>query len=214
MCPVELACGIIVTSDADIEPLVDDSRFRADLFYLLSAFKIELPPLRQRGADIPLLVDYFVKRFSHVTHAFGNEVFRVSADALHILQRYQWPGNIDQLQSVLKRALVDSKGAILACDYLHDALADGSTPGPSHSRHDNITNWDSFANTQIESGTDELYAKAVHEMERRLLDEVLRFTGGNQAHASRILGITRGNLRKKIRTQQIDLRQFMANRAS
>lgn len=207
---------LIFTTQYDPEELVRAQRLRSDLFYLLSAFIVRLPPLRDRREDLPLLVEHFIHRFANIHKSFGAGVVRVSHDALRLMQAYDWPGNVAELQAVLRRALIETKGTVLASDYLRRALKStrlerekasspaAATPaGPSPAELS--TDWPRFVSQRIASESTELYAEAMQEMERHLLREVLAYTGGNQAQASRLLGITRTSLRKKIHLLGINI---------
>lgn len=194
---------VIALTSQELEQLVDQKRFRTDLYYLLRAFRIELPSLRHRADDVPLLVDHFVKQFSRLRGSLSAEPVRVSAESLALLKRYSWPGNLDELQSVLRRALVETKGTIVASDFLSAAIGDqgASLRSPTSSAAEaHVTDWRALAEGRIAGGSRSLYAEALAEMERSLLSQVLDAMKGNQARSARILGITRGNLRKKLRS--------------
>jgi len=194
---------VIVSTTGRLESLVDQGRFRTDLYYHLVSFRISLPPLRKREEDIPLLVEHFVKQFSGIGRSLSAAPIRISDEALQMLSRHAWPGNLDELRSVLRRSLVETKGTVVASDFLLSAL--GGEPAVDAGRALGVTNWRMFAEARASEGSQHLYADAVEEMERNLLRQVLDATGGNQARAARILGITRGNLRKKIRTLGLEL---------
>ena len=200
---------VIASSSVRLEPLVAQGRFRADLYYLLASFTIELPPLRDRPEDIPVLVDYFVKRHCGIGPALNREVPRVSPEALVLLQNYAWPGNVDELQSVLRRALIETKGTVIASDFLSSVL--NAAPKALQVKRspeidaNQATDWTRFVSQQIETGGIELYDHAREEMERHVLARVMERTQGNQAQAARILGITRGSLRKKLQQLSIGI---------
>lgn len=204
--------ALLFTAQHDPEALVRSQRLRSDFYYLLCTFLVRLPPLRERREDLPQLTEHFIHRFTNIHRSFGAGVVRVSHDALRLIQTYDWPGNVAELQSVLRRALMDSKGTVLASDYLRRALknvreernppAPMALPAPSAEA---TTDWAQFVARQIAADATELYAEAMAEMERHVLRELLSFTGGNQAHAARILGITRTSLRKKIHALGINL---------
>lgn len=194
---------VIALTSLELEQLVDQKRFRTDLYYLLRSFRIELPSLRHRADDVPLLVDHFVKQFSRLRGTLSAEPVRVSAESLALLKRYAWPGNLDELQSILRRALVETKGTIVASDFLSAALGEppldehGAARGGDDAVHH--TDWRQFTAARIAGGSRSVYADALELMERQLLAQVLDSMNGNQARSARILGITRGNLRKKLR---------------
>ena len=101
---------IIAASNRDLEKAVQEGRFRADLYYRLNVLPIVLPPLRQRRSDIPLLTGFFVERFAR---QFGKHITGIAQDTMDLLSRYDWPGNIRELQNVIERAVVLAKGNVL-----------------------------------------------------------------------------------------------------
>ena len=107
---IQVNVRIIAASNRDLEKAVQEGHFRADLYYRLNVLPIVLPPLRQRRSDIPLLTSFFVERFAR---QFGKQITGVAQDTMDILCRYDWPGNIRELQNVIERAVVLSRGPIL-----------------------------------------------------------------------------------------------------
>ena len=107
---VQVNVRIIAASNRDLEKAVQEGRFRADLYYRLNVLPIALPPLRQRRSDIPLLAAFFVERFAR---QFGKQVTGIAQDTMDLLSGYDWPGNIRELQNVIERAVVLSRGPIL-----------------------------------------------------------------------------------------------------
>jgi len=107
---VKVNVRMIAASNRDLEKAVQEGRFRADLFYRLNVLPIVLPPLRQRRSDIPLLTTFFVERF---TRQFGKQITGIAQDTMDLLSRYAWPGNIRELQNVVERAVVLSRGPVL-----------------------------------------------------------------------------------------------------
>jgi formate hydrogenlyase transcriptional activator len=107
---IKVNVRIIAASNRDLEKAVQEGRFRADLYYRLNVLPIVLPPLRQRRSDIPLLTVFFVERFAR---QFGKQITGIAQDTMDLLARYDWPGNIRELQNVVERAVVLSRGPIL-----------------------------------------------------------------------------------------------------
>ena len=107
---IKVNVRIIAASNRDLEKAVQEGRFRADLYYRLNVLPIVLPPLRQRRSDIPLITTFFVERFAR---QFGKQITGVAQDTMDLLSRYDWPGNIRELQNVVERAVVLSRGPIL-----------------------------------------------------------------------------------------------------
>src|SRR5438132_8481420 len=101
---------LIASTHRDLKALSAEGKFRADLYYRLGVFAIHLPPLRERGDDLPLLVRHYLRHFSR---ELGREVREVAPEALERLRHYPWPGNIRELQSVLKQALLQASGTVL-----------------------------------------------------------------------------------------------------
>ncbi len=108
--PVRVDVRVIAATNRDLTAAVGDGRFRSDLFYRLNVFPLEAPPLRERSADIPQLVTFFVSRFAK---KFGKKVDAVSRETMERLARYAWPGNVRELQNVIERAVVLSEGPTL-----------------------------------------------------------------------------------------------------
>lgn len=191
---------VLLTSSEMPEDLVRDRRLREDLFYTVSAFTIRLPPLRDRGADLRLLVEYFVGRLTNYASGLGAEVPRVAPDALAMMSGYHWPGNVAELQSVLRRALLETKGVILVSEFLRRTLL---PPPPNATSEEGdqpsaqTIDWAAFVEQRLKEDSQDIHAQAIEAMERAVISEVLKHTGGNQARAARVLGITRTSLRKK-----------------
>ena len=122
---------IIAATNRDLEKLTAAGDFRADLFYRLSVFMIRLPPLRERPGDLPLLVEHFVRRFSR---ELGKDVAQVTPEVLETLCRYPWPGNLRELQSVLKQAILRTTGPVLLPDFLPALAASCDDADGSRSR--------------------------------------------------------------------------------
>src|SRR5262245_39423199 len=117
---------LIAATHRDLKAWSEQGKFRLDLYYRLSVFTIQLPALRERGDDLPLLVRHCLRRFSR---ELGREVVEVAADALERLRAYGWPGNVRELQSVLKQALLQASGPVLLASFLPEPLgAAGEAP--------------------------------------------------------------------------------------
>jgi two-component system nitrogen regulation response regulator GlnG len=206
---------VIAATNRDLPRLAASGVFREDLYYRLSVFTIALPPLRGRIEDLPLLVDHFLRRFSPELH---KEVLHASPEALESMRRYPWPGNIRELQSMIKWSLLQAQGPILLPDFLPEAVRSGEPPpagaeaapvglagAAAADAHGSgaepavAVDWEAFIERRLREGSEDLHAEALALMERTLLTRVLRETDGNQVQAARILGITRGSLRTKIR---------------
>jgi two-component system nitrogen regulation response regulator GlnG len=186
---------LIAATHRDLKGSSREGKFRPDLFYRLGVFTIHLPPLRDRGEDLPLMVRHFVRRFSR---ELGRDVREVAPEALARLRACCWPGNIRELQSVLKQALLQARGTTLLPADL-PALPEepgGSIPGPSSSDGD-IT-LEALACLCLASNDVDRYEHAHRRLDGVLLPRVLAATGGNQQKAARRLGISRQTLRRRL----------------
>lgn len=185
---------IIAATNADLAEDAAAGRFRQDLYYRLGVFTIELPPLRERGEDIRLLADHFVRRFGK---ELGKEVHEISPEVYRLLEQYAWPGNVRELQSVLKQALLAIAGSVLLPEFLPSIVHDDpdrATIQPQTGE----TPWDRFVHKRLREGSVDLYAEWTEMTDRALLRHVLDHTGGNISQAARILGINRRTLRAKL----------------
>jgi len=188
---------LIAATNRDLERLIASGQFRSDLYYRLNVYTIKLPPLRDRADDLPLLVGYFLKRFSQ---ELGKDVGSIAPEALDILLRHTWPGNLRELQSVLKQALLQATGPVLLPEFL-PASARGE--GRAHSgtaSNAPLTTADlaRFIDERLQSGSTDLHAEWLALTERHLLAHVLRHTGNNLSQAARVLGINRATLRTRL----------------
>jgi two-component system nitrogen regulation response regulator GlnG len=197
---VQTDVRLIAATNADLEKMADDGRFRLDLYFRLNVFTIKLPALRDRGDDVSLLVDHFAKRFGR---ELGKPEVEVSPEAAAVLRAYPWPGNVRELQSVLKQSILQTSGSVLLSDFLpaHVRKPAAAPNGDATGAFD----WDAFVAGLIAANSQKLYEESLERMEREVLVRVLKHTAGNQLQAARILGITRGSLRNKIRTLGISI---------
>src|SRR5579872_5013457 len=106
---------VLAATNRNLAEAVAEGRFRQDLYYRLGVFTIHLPPLRERGDDLELMVRHYVRRFDR---ELGRDVQTVAPAALELLRRYPWPGNVRELQSVLKQALLQAAGPVLLPEFL------------------------------------------------------------------------------------------------
>ena len=187
---------IIAATNHDLKAFSEQGKFRPDLYYRLSVFTIRLPPLRERGDDLPLLVNYYLRRFNR---ELGKEVREVAPETMERLQKCAWPGNIRQLQSVVKQALLHATGSVLIPAFLRSAEAATQTP-PCAGSQDGWAAFTRFIHGRLESGSTDLNAEAQLELDRVLLPAVLEFTDANQFLAAKILGLSRQTLRQRLHT--------------
>ncbi len=166
---------IIAATNRPLDDLLNNGKFRTDLFYRLNEFTINVPPLRQRKEEIPLLTERFI---AECNERFGTKIKSADAEAMAKLQAFEWPGNVRELRAVLKRACVSAQGEIIrARDLL---LTQGSETGK-------------LAPAAPLAGDLSLEA-----LEKRHIEQVLNQTGWNKKESSTLLGISRPTLDRKI----------------
>jgi DNA-binding NtrC family response regulator len=191
---------LIAATHRDLEAWSAEGKFRPDLYYRLGVFTIHLPPLRQRGDDLPLLVHHYVRRFNR---ELSRDVREVTPEAMDLLRSYPWPGNIRELQSMLKQTLLRVTGPVIAAESLPAPVsahavqprAEGIAPVSGSAR----SAIESFLRQELQDGGEGLYQHVHRQVDERLLPLVLQATGGNQLRAAQRLGITRRTLRLKLR---------------
>ena len=201
---------IITATHRDLESMSSTGTFRADLYYRLNGYTIAVPPLRKRGDDIVLL---FERLFSMYARQLRKDVQGIAPDALKLLVEYPWPGNIREMQTALRSALLKTNGPVLVADSLPDEIRNPTQPEAAGSNDAATGAFERMLDQELREDATDLYDLALAMMDRRLLTRILTaFTSGNQSHASRILGITRSNLRNKNRVAQDSGRQLGRSR--
>jgi two-component system response regulator PilR (NtrC family) len=178
---------VLAATNRDVEAEVAEGKFRQDLYYRLNVIRVELPPLRNRAQDIPALTERFVQRFAK---EMSKDVRGLTADALRALERYNFPGNVRELENVIERAVaLAGSRAIGLGDLPREVSGMASNTGPSL-----ITLPDEGCNLDEVMG----------EVERRLMLEALERTGGVRKAAAQLLGITFRSLRYRLEKHHLD----------
>jgi two-component system nitrogen regulation response regulator GlnG len=170
---------LIAATNHDLKQLSTAGKFRPDLYYRLSVFTVRLPPLRERGNDLVMLVQLFLRRFSP---EFGRETCEVATETMNQLRMYSWPGNIRELQSVLKQALLLSCGEVLL---------------PTDLPQDGFPAQWTGASTDGNSGFRQ--GMMLADLERDAIQQTLLQSAGNRQQAAELLGISTRTLLRKIR---------------
>lgn len=188
---------IIAATNQDLEGLVADGRFRQDLYYRLSVFTIRIPSLRERRDDIPLLVDYYLKLLGP---QMGKPIRSVSSETMNLLVNHHWGGNVRELQSAIKYALVHSRGDAITSECLPASL-DSATLNdqPTDDSTGRLRDVAGLVSSLLKSGEPEIYRQVSHLVDRVVIEAALKHAKGNQVQASEMLGISRTTLRAKLR---------------
>jgi two-component system nitrogen regulation response regulator GlnG len=197
---IETDVRIIAATNQNLDELVASERFRQDLFYRLRVFTIELPPLRERPEDLPLLVDHFIRVFGR---ELGKSVRSVSPDTMQLLASHAWPGNVRELQSAIKYALVQATGDVFTVDCLPTYLRSGSATDTETLADDRQDSFDraiaQLVRGLLESGQPEVYQQVCSAVDQIAFQEAIRHAHGHLGMASELLGISRNTLRAKLR---------------
>jgi DNA-binding NtrC family response regulator len=190
---------IISATHRDLKALAAAGRFREDMYYRLGVFTIHLPPLRERGDDLPVLVQHFLRRFNK---ELGRDVREVSEEAMSRLRECSWPGNLRELQSVLKQALLRATGSVLLPAMLPDLTAVPASAAGASATADR-SGLEEFIRRRLAEGSGDLHDEAQRELDRLLLPLVMEHTRGNQYQAAKVLGVARQTLRRRLRELRI-----------
>ncbi len=188
---------VLAATNRDLQQLVQEGRFRQDLYYRLSAAQVEVPPLRDRLDDLPDLVHAFLRQMGH-----NDPDPMISEAFLDVLRARRWEGNVRELRNVVEHAAVVARGRPLMPEHIPAPQA--SLPN-RHAPNDVVREWAQLRlGEQPQSGTQDLYEEFLAAFEPGLLATVLEATGGNRAAAAERLGIHRGTLRDRLRKYEID----------
>jgi DNA-binding NtrC family response regulator len=179
--PVSVDFRLICATHRNLEEMVEQGKFRKDLFYRLNVVQVELPPLRERRGGINVLAQHFLGKFGK---QFRKGARRFSSQSLRGLEEYSWPGNVRELENVVQRAVVLAEGPTIELWHLPDGLRRQAAPAEVHS-----------------------YEEEVRDFKRRLILRTLQEFSGNKAESAKALHIARGYLHRLIHQLQIGVTQ-------
>jgi DNA-binding NtrC family response regulator len=179
--PIKVDVRVIATSNRKIAEAIQKGNFREDLFYRLNVFPISIPPLRKRKEDIPLLCNFFIKKF---TNLYGLEEKKPSSELIDYLMQQQWPGNVRELNNKIHRGVILSQES--------DEIE------PEHIDNNLFTYVEEELKNE-EPDLDNLPLMSIQDMELRLIQKALNHTLGNQKKAAEILGISDRTIRNKLK---------------
>ena len=195
---IKVDVRIIAACNADLKKLVDDGKFREDLYYRLNVINIVLPPLRERKEDVPLLVEHFFAKYCRENEKFldaaGASVLSFEPDAMQILMDHVWPGSVRELENVVERAVVLATEPVVPVNVLPDYLLQA---GGIRTRHD--------ASGMLPS--DASLFEIVNDFERRKIIEMLEICGYSQTEAAEKLRIPLSTLNQKIKRLEIPIKK-------
>ncbi len=177
--PVPVDVRIIATTNADLLERVGEKTFRHDLYYRLNVIPVKIPPLRERGDDINLLIDYFLKKNSMINK---RPLPELTEEALSLIRSHPWPGNVRELENTIERAVLVSADNVIRVEslYLDSAGVTGMQQPPDRAQEG-----------AVPGGT-------ISDMEKRLIFDTLRAVNGNKAEAAKMLGVSIRTIRNKL----------------
>jgi nitrogen regulation protein NR(I) len=207
--PIKVDVRVIAATHRPLEQAVAAREFREDLFYRLNVVRIHIPPLRDRREDIPLLINYFLKKLGM---GLGRPPKSIAASAVGMLERFNWPGNVRELENVIQRAVVMAKGDVILSDDLPALISNAMAPviekAPvagvaAVTEEEKPTDLSAITRTLFQWARENPKLKILPAVERELIIQALLDTKGNQVRAAKLLGITRATLRKRVEKFQI-----------
>jgi len=184
---IQVDVRIIAATNVDLKQLVKEGKFRDDLYYRLNVITIDLPSLRQRKEDIPLLVDFFLQRYSEEN---GRPIRRITPEALRPLMAYSWPGNVRELENVIERAVVLSSGSDIGIDLIADHIANRGGAFP-----------------MLEHRADASLFEIMEDCERQIITGMLEKCAWNQTEAAERFRIPLSTLNQKIKRLNIEIKK-------
>ena len=172
--PIQVDVRILATTNRNLKKWIADGKFREDLFFRLNVIPIDVPPLRERPEDVPLLADYFIRKYCTGT---GKRITGIEDPAMRLLCKYHWPGNVRELENYIERAVVTTKNKVLTNADFPSAIVLGKID---------------------QDGGDFRIGMTVHDAEKLLILRTLENHGGNRTRAAEVLGINPRTLRNKL----------------
>jgi DNA-binding NtrC family response regulator len=188
---IEVDVRIIAATNRSLHWLMKQGKFREDLYYRLNVIKIDLPPLRERPEDIPLLATHFAAKYARP----GDATKKISPEAMDILMNYQWPGNVRELENAIERASVTSRDQVIGPDNLPPEL---TTPPPSKMP----------ININLDRTLPEVLRDVIANVEQQYIRKALKKSHGNVCRCAMICGLSRRSVTTKIAEYQIDKAVF------
>jgi two-component system NtrC family response regulator len=178
---IKVDVRILAATNKDLKEEVDAGTFRGDLYFRLNVVHIQVPPLRERRADIPLLTAHFIQKFAE---KLGRRITQVDSDVMASLYRYSWPGNVRELENVIERAIVLCKNKVIKQD---DLPAEIKNSPETRESLDHLISWE------------KPLAETLDNIEEQIIRQALTKAGNVQAQAAKNLGISRSNLQYKMK---------------
>ena len=202
--PIKSDVRIIAATNQDIENLIKEGKFREDLYHRLNVFRIELPPLRDRKEDINELVKYFLSKSAE---ELKSDSKTIENQAMELLNKYDWPGNIRQLENICRYMTVMAPSSTITTDDVPDEVRSlrSNSSGSTLNGSEGTESWEANLSSHIRNILSDSNDLSVfsRELEKLLLKEALSASKGKRIEAARILGLGRNTITRKIK--ELDL---------
>jgi Nif-specific regulatory protein len=195
---IKVDIRVISATNRDLKKMVDENRFRSDLFFRLNVINIHLPPLRERRDDIMILTSHFIKRYNAI---YEKEITGLNREAERLFLEYSWPGNIRELENVVERAVILCKGSMIDLAVLPESVRNFKSE--LNSRIPEIDKW--MRQEILAAGGKDIHSAVIGKLEKKLIEEVLINQGANKSRTASMLGINRNTLKAKMREYGIKI---------
>lgn len=194
--PIKVDVRVVAATNKDLARMVEEGKFREDLYFRLNVVNIHMPPLRARKEDIPLLASAFLKELARENNKPAREL---SAEAMQTLMAYDWPGNVRELRTAIEHGVVMCNGAKITPRHLPATLrGEGTVPSPSRSVRNGTRAADAKTPAALPADL------SIEKMEEAFIREALHRTRDNRSEAAKLLGISRRTLQRKLKEMKLD----------
>ena len=173
---------IIAASNRDLKKSINQGNFREDLFYRLNVISFEMPPLRNRKEDIPLLVTHFLEKYCN---GMDRQLKRIAPEVIDVQESHSWPGNVRELENLVERSVIMTRSDMITQDDFPSIITEKEKP-------------EEVRNIGVASGS------TLKDAEKEIIIRTLEETGGNRTHTAKILGISRRTLQLKLKEYGIN----------
>ncbi len=194
---------VLAATNRDLEEMVAGNRFREDLYYRLNGYTIHLPPLRDRGEDLDLLVEHFIRQ---ANRDLSKEVRGIAPETMQLLHHYPWPGNVRELQNVIRQAVLQTTGAVLLPHFLPEVVVRGVPALPAPDRISRtVRSLDALIDERLQSGSHQVYDEVIGQVEEELVGRAIAHAKGDRQKAIELLGANPATFRSTAALRLLDL---------
>lgn len=206
--PISVDVRVIAATNRDLEVALAEERFREDLYYRLKVVTLRLPPLRERTGDIPMLADYFLRRFAR---EMSTDSPGITPEAKTIMENYSWPGNVRELANTIQKALIFSRGSPINSEEISLAIRGEKSSGESSREQRGDSMRQCARRELVLCRGDKTFNEIIDRFGGMLIAEALTMTRGNRSQAAKLLGLSRPTLLAKIEKYGIEIETAVKN---